>query len=281
MTCGIPHTLLSQLLNVYNCVLALPSLVPSPKVNTVFSELVSLCLQIKIPSDHLTAHLDEACQMSNTKFNVHSLISRAMEAEGCMERYWAGILAIADDVENEMQSFWYWANYATLTKYELDSLKAAGCSTFRRVAFVGSGPLPLTAILIARETKSHVVLYDRDPEANDLAASWIRKLPQNSGAEQFSFRDVNVWHVTPEEFAHYDVVWIAASVGMDGKEKGAIVRHVKKGMRPGTFLAIRSVEMGCSLLYPEIQHSELGDINILRHDVPPQGVVNSVIVLRA
>lgn len=281
MTCDVSPTLLLQLVNVYYQVLALPSLAPSPKVNQTFSELVSLCLQIRVPSGHLAAHLDEACQKNNSNFNVHSLISRAMEAEGCMERYWAGTLAVAEDIENEMRSFWYWDNYASLTKYELDSLRAAGCSTFRRVAFVGSGPLPLTAILIAQETKSHVVLYDRDSEANDLAANWIRRLPQGKGMEPFSFRNADVWHVTPEEFAQYDVIWIAASVGMDGKEKCAVVEHVMKGMKPDAFLAIRSVEMGCSLLYPEVQRSELGEVNILRHDVPPQGVVNSVIVLKA
>ncbi|GJJ09705.1 hypothetical protein Clacol_003929 [Clathrus columnatus] len=278
MSCEVSPIVLSQLVDLYYRVLALPSLAPSPKVNQTFSELVSLCLQIKVPSNHLTYHLDEICKKDNNNFNIFSLITRAMEAEGYMERYWAGILATADNLQTAMRLFWYWDNYATLTKYELESLKAAGCSTFRRVAFVGSGPLPLTAILIAQEIKSHVVLYDRDAEANELAIAWVKKLPW--GKEQFSFRDADVWDVAPDEFMQYDIVWIAASVGANGKEKSGVIKHVRKGMRPGAFLAIRSVEMGCSLLYPEVQHSELGDVDIVRHDDPPQGVVNSVIVLR-
>jgi nicotianamine synthase len=286
MTCNtIPLATFTRLVDLYYYILALPSLIPSPSVNQAFSELVSLCLEIRIPSKHLLEHLQDvrSANGDKSKFNVRSLIERAMEAEGCMERYWAKILAADADVDTAMRTFWYWDNYATLTRYELDSLAAAGCQYMDRVAFIGSGPLPLTSILVGQETRGEVVLYDRDAEANVLAAAWVQKLsvPNTSGpVASYSFRDVDVWAEDHSVFARYDVVWIAAAVGRDGAEKRAIVDHLRRGMRKGTFLAVRSVEMGCSLLYPEIKRAEFANLDIVRHDVPPQGVVNSVMVLR-
>ncbi|KAF8581649.1 Nicotianamine synthase [Ramaria rubella] len=284
MTCTTQTSIFAQIIELYNQILALPSLHPSPIVNKVFTELVSLCLQIRIPSNHLIEHLqDESHSTHKSNFDVKCLIERAMDAEGCMERYWAQILATNSDVVSTMRTFWYWDNYAALTRYELNSLKAAGCSTTRRMAFIGSGPLPLSAVLVGQKTQGEVVLYDKDPEANAMAAAWVQKLPAIGGKEAvaiFSFRDLDIWAEDQSVFANYDVVWVAASVGIDGKEKRAIVEYLMKWMRPGTFLAVRSVEMGCSLLYPEVKRSELANFDVVRHDVPPQGVVNSVIVLR-
>lgn len=286
MTCSIPHATFTRLVDLYYYILGLPSLIPSPSVNQAFSELVSLCLQIRIPSKHILEHMQElstSADDNRSAFNVRALIARAMEAEGCMERYWAKILAADADVDATMRTFWYWDNYATLTKYELDSLTAAGCQSMDRVAFIGSGPLPLTSVLVGQKTRGEVVLYDRDVEANMLAAAWVKKLSA-IGSEgppaSYSFRDIDVWAEDCTAFSRYDVVWVAAAVGSDGAEKRAIIDHLRRGMRKGAFLAVRSVEMGCSLLYPEIKHSEFANLDIVRHDVPPQGVVNSVIVLR-
>ncbi|KAF8516967.1 Nicotianamine synthase [Hysterangium stoloniferum] len=272
-----------EVVHLYDKILALPSLIPSPLVNEVFSRLVELCLQIKIPSKHLIEHLDDACLEENkSKFDVRALMQRAMEAEGCMERYWANIILNASESESgivsAMQSFWYWDNYSLLTNYELYR-----CLSMEKVAFIGSGPLPLTSIMVGERTRGEVVLYNRDIQANAMASSWVQKLPNhgNGPHAQYTFRDADVWDITPTEFESYDVIWIAASVGIDGKEKRSIVNHVKKGMRSGAFLAVRSVEMGCSLLYPEVDHEELANMEVIRHDLPPQGVVNSVIVLRA
>jgi nicotianamine synthase len=279
--------MLSRVLDLYYQILTLPSLVPSPTVNQTFSELVSLCLQIRIPSKHLIEHLSDLPRAEDrSKFDVRSLIDRAMEAEGCMERHWAKALAADANVNNAMRTFWYWDNYTALTRYELDSLAAAGCLSMNRVAFIGSGPLPLTAVLVGQETGGEVVLYDRDVQANVLATAWVQKLSTANGtgtaaaAAHYSFRDVDVWAEDCKTFAHYDVVWVAAAVGVDGAEKRGIVDHLRKGMRKGTFLAVRSVEMGCSLLYPEIERSEFANFDIVRHDVPPTGVVNSVMILR-
>jgi len=284
MTCGEPLTTFVRLLDLYYHILALPSLDPDPIVNKAFTELVSLCLQINIPSKHIFLHLQEVCHdRQSPTFHVRSLIERALEAEGFMERRWAKILAEHEDVHVAMHSFWYFKNYTALTRYELDSLATAGCSAMQRVAFIGSGPLPLTAVLVGRETRGELVLYDRDKEANVLASNWVRRLPvgeRGHPAATYSFRDIDVYDESESAFALFDVVWVAASVGIDGKEKRAIVDHIRRGMRPGTFLAVRSVEKGCSLLYPELEHSELQSLNVVCHDVPPQGVVNSVIILR-
>lgn len=282
VTCTITLPTLTRVIDLYHCILALPSLVPSPSVNQAFSELVSLCLQIRIPSKHLIEHLLDVQQADDrSKFNVRSLIERAMEAEGCMERHWAKTLAADANINIAMRTFWYWDNYTALTRYELDSLTAAGCMSMDRVAFIGSGPLPLTAVLVGQETRGEVVLYDRDVEANVLATAWVQRLATGTNpAVRYSFKDLDVWAEDSAAFARYDVVWVAASVGVDGAEKRAIVDHLRRGMRKGTFLAVRSVEMGCSLLYPEIKHSEFANLDIVRHDLPPPGVVNSVMILR-
>ncbi|KAF8498878.1 hypothetical protein BU17DRAFT_72290 [Hysterangium stoloniferum] len=164
-------------------------------------------------------------------------MQRAMEAEGCMERYWANIIFNASESESgiagTIQSFWYWDNYSLLTNYELDSLRAAG------VSVDGEGHLQ----------RFRTTASDRY-HANVIASSWVQKLPNHGDGShaRYTFRNVDVWDITSAEFESYDVVWIAASVGIDGKEKRSIVDHVKKGMRP------------------EVEHEVLANMEVIRLD---------------
>jgi nicotianamine synthase len=79
------HDLIYEIHDIYNALKELPSLAPSPVVNTLLSRLVELCIQPfseELARDILsTPEVEALCQ---------SLRPLCATAEGELERYWAG-----------------------------------------------------------------------------------------------------------------------------------------------------------------------------------------------
>jgi hypothetical protein len=86
-------------------------------------------------------------------------------AEAEMEKWWARrLLADAGLSFASLDAFWYCENYRHLVGAELPLLNAEGNT---RVILLGSGALPLTAILLAKSAPElSIRCVDRDPEAN-------------------------------------------------------------------------------------------------------------------
>ena len=96
-------------------------------------------------------------------------------AEAEMEKWWCRkILADPCPGAQSLAAFWYLDEYRALCRSELALL---GDRRPRRFAFLGSGALPLTAILLAQSGSGICVeCVDRDGEACELAAGLIALL---------------------------------------------------------------------------------------------------------
>jgi len=96
-------------------------------------------------------------------------------AEAQMEKWWCRkILASPCPGAQALAAFWYLDEYRALCRSELALL---GDRRAERFAFLGSGALPLTAILLAQSSPGVCVeCIDRDGEACELAARLIALL---------------------------------------------------------------------------------------------------------
>lgn len=121
-------------------------------------------------------------------------------AEVEMEKWWCRrFLAEPGLTHAFLKTFWYFENYVYLVRAERSLLS---CEPDGRGVLLGSGALPLTAILLTNLAPGlSVHCVDRDGEACDLAASLIRALGMrsrieviNEEAEAYSFspRDIVV-----------------------------------------------------------------------------------------
>jgi hypothetical protein len=93
-------------------------------------------------------------------------------AECEMEKWWCRkILASECPGAQALQAFWYLNEYEALHRAEVELLGGKGGGRF---AFLGSGALPVTAILIARDSaETSVACVDCDGEACELAERLI------------------------------------------------------------------------------------------------------------
>lgn len=112
----------------------------------------------------------------------------------------------------------------------------------RKLAYIGSGPLPLTAICYERQGLfSEVIGIDADQEA--LAAS--RQVCSKLGSG-VSFLHADATKVNYNDFS---LIFGAALVGMTNDEKQQILQKIKHTARPGTLVAVRSAYGSRELLY--------------------------------
>lgn len=93
------------------------------------------------------------------------------KAECEMEKYWARKLLSAEKLC--LRDFWYIAEYEALCKAEAELI---GSRQYDRITFLGSGALPLTAIMLAEMfPQAHVTCVDMDTEACRLSCQLIQK----------------------------------------------------------------------------------------------------------
>src|SRR5262245_2637294 len=175
------------------------------------------------------------------------LIGKLAIAEGEMERCWGEMLcARASLVAADLTDFIYWDSYRNLVAAELSNLPVdLGLGKGQSIAFVGAGPLPLSAIILHICTGLRVTCIDRDPRACRIACELCRKA---------GLRDIDV---TCAGGARYDytshpLVLIASLV----PDKGAVMRCIRERC-PHAVVGLRSAEGLCSLLYDPVDEAEL------------------------
>jgi hypothetical protein len=234
-----------------------------------------------------------------------SLRQICAEAESCLELHWAehvlsGEAQTPDEVLARLQTFPYYANYEELTRLELCAILSATKTPPRRVAFTGSGPLPLTSLCLlqslkqivpnllvpaaeAEDAANPVVVLNVDYSPPAIAASLRLSLALGPTAHGMEFLCADAASSAGRDLADFDVVYMAALVGVSQAEKEGIVLSVIARMRPGALLVVRSAWGLRTCLYPEVDLATdalLGRLELCVVVHPYGGVVNSVVVAR-
>ncbi|GJW86866.1 retrovirus-related pol polyprotein from transposon TNT 1-94 [Tanacetum coccineum] len=83
-----------------------------------------------------------------------------------------------------------------------------------------------------------------------------------------------------DDLKNYDVIFLAALVGMNIDDKNKVIQHLAKYMAPGAILMLRSAHGARAFLYPVVDPNVLHGFNVLSIFHPDDDVINSVVISR-
>lgn len=263
--------LIADVSKLHASIAKLESLRPSKEVNSLFTQLVKLCtLPLKIDINVLPKEV---------QLMRESLVNLCGRAEGLLELEFSTFLTKVPQPLNNLILFPYYGNYVKLANLEYKILIENGVVNPKKVAFVGSGPMPLTSIVMATYHMkfTHFDNFDIDEKANEVA----RVIVASDGEleKRMKFETRNIMDVK-EKLGGYDCIFLAALVGMNKEEKLKILGHINKYMKEGGTLLIRSAKGARAFLYPVVEEHDLGGFQLLSVFHPTNDVINSVVLLR-
>ncbi|PIA28634.1 hypothetical protein AQUCO_06800062v1 [Aquilegia coerulea] len=135
--------LIARVMQIHSSICKLESLRPSKQVNGMFTQLVNLCT---LPSSIDITDLPSKLQFANFLINIPRPL-------------------------DHLDVFPYYGNYVKLASLEYNILYENGMAQPKRMAFVGSGPMPLTSFVLATHhmQTAQFVNFDIDESANNVA----------------------------------------------------------------------------------------------------------------
>ncbi|KAJ4709342.1 Nicotianamine synthase [Melia azedarach] len=263
--------LIARVTQIHASISKLESLKPSKQVNSLFTSLVKLCT---LPSPVDINGLPE-----EVKRMRESLIVLCGRGEGLLELEFATFLTKIPQPLDNLNLFPYYGNYVKLANLEHNILTENGVVQPKKVAFVGSGPMPLTSFVLASHhmKSTHFDNFDIDEAANDVARRIVAS--DADFEKRMKFLTIDIMEVK-EKLAEYDCIFLAALVGMSKEEKVKIIGHIRKYMKDGGFLLLRSAKGARAFLYPVVEEHDLLDFEVLSIFHPNNDVINSVVLVR-
>ncbi|GFP87924.1 nicotianamine synthase [Phtheirospermum japonicum] len=104
--------------------------------------------------------------------------------------------------------------------------------------------------------------------------------PHSDMSGRMEFRTTDIMDVSGPMLRDYDVVFLAALVGMEVEEKMRVVEYLAEHMAPGAILMLRSAHGARAFLYPVVEPRNLRGFEVLSVYHPTDDVINSVVVAR-
>lgn len=239
----------------------LESLLPSERVNRLFGELVKYSISNK------------KITLSNNE--IDELQKLCSESEYELEKYWASRILKSKAPVEELHKFPYIQNYKKLTKMEWHGLLGCSEHTAHTVLFIGGGPLPLTAILLAELYNVEVTILEKNPEAVTQSRQLLKEIHLD--------RKVTVLCVDATQFteySHFNVIFVAALAGVEGTTKSKILKSIKRDTKYGSHILVRSSWGTRELLYRPIDSTVYKLFHPLIEVRPHNDIVNSVVIFQ-
>ena len=141
----------------------------------------------------------------------------------------------------------------------------------KKVLFIGSGPLPLSCMILHLLTKANVDQMDISPKA-------IENASQLSKAINFKTKLINASGETCQLNTKYDLVVIAGLAGKNIAEKQAIINNITQFINANGKILIRSAKGSRSLLYPSFNARDIKNIQLNLSYHPKDEIINSVFI---
>lgn len=169
---------------------------------------------------------------------ISPIRSLCQKAECEMEIFWAKHFANLQKSDFErLKEFWYYQQYYQITLNE-NSFIDKHAKSAQNIAFIGSGPLPMTAIILKSLRKCNLDLIDRDAEAIKLSQNMCQNLYTN-----LNFVCGDAMEI---DYKKFDVVFVASMV----TDK---IKLIEKLYQDGVkYLIIRDAEKFSQLFYEKL-----------------------------
>ncbi|RKF76411.1 Nicotianamine synthase 2 [Golovinomyces cichoracearum] len=279
------NILIEEILQIYDQMLVCKKSDSFAEINDLFSGIRLICT--KPINERVT---DLILYDPRIVGIVQDLRSFCSDIEFRIETQW-GLKAVASENSTEKEvcerilEFPYMNVYANLIRAELSGMRSVEKNPIKRIAFIGSGPLPisslcLTGMIFDAPTNIRVLNIDRDEEALELSKTLCSRLGKKAGNIEFQLAEAG----SNLELYDYDAVYLAALVGDTQQQKEMLLEQVTSKMRPGALLVMRSGSKIKSLIYSNLDPtseavSRLIDIALILHP-HKYNIVNSVYIGR-
>lgn len=120
--------------------------------------------------------------------------------------------------------------------------------------------------------------FDVDSSANAKAAMLVAGDADLS--RRMVFHTTNIMDVVSDQLRKFEVVFLAALVGMERGEKVKVIEHLRKNMGGGALLMLRSAYGARAFLYPVVEACDLRGFEILTMFHPTDEVITSIVLAR-
>lgn len=250
----------SEIKSLYHQINRLEDLKPSKKVNTLFSKLVELSLNTETYNNL-------------SGLEIKNLQTICSKSEFEMEKYWSTRIIRDKNPKLALTKFPYFSNYKKLTRMEWYSL--VGCSNHQshNALFIGGGPLPLSAIVLALDFGIDVTVLEKDINAVKLSEKLIRKLGLA--------KRIKVIHKEASSFDNYNdftFVVVAALAGLNTSDKVKILKKIKDNINPNSHILARSSWGIRKILYRPLDKSVFKMFKPQIEVRPHNDIVNSIVI---
>ncbi|TIC91137.1 Nicotianamine synthase [Colletotrichum higginsianum] len=239
----------------------LESLYPDPINGAIFNQLFDL-----VTTSKTTKSQDEKVMTDARLTAVIPELRRIWgDGEYLLELEFARKVISGDSRAESQQlfeSFPYLEQYYQLARMEANTLDTAVGETQlsrpRKIAFLGSGPMPFTALCMRPKLGDDVEIIniDRSEEAIQHGTLVACRLGDN-----MRFVKADVASV-PDDLRDCDVVHFAALVG-DEEQKLDLLISVAKAMKKGALIMLRSTDSLRQCLYPKIDTDNWDVLSVL------------------
>ncbi len=209
----------------------------NPVINEVLSKLVGTITE---PASAATALA--VLDNKQVKAVQEKLWDKLSAAEGAMENWWSAKLLRERRLDlDTLEQFWYRDNYKELTALEVKHWADQGKrpDADSHMVFIGSGPLPLTAIDLHLQTGATVTCVDNDPVAVKQSQALLRRLNLD--------RKIKVVHASGEDAEFRDVTH-AMVAALVPNQKAVAERILDQS--PNAMIGVRSARGLRAVLYP-------------------------------
>ena len=182
------------------------------------------------------------------------------------ERHLARELLESPDPWKQIKTFPLYPRYEALVKNQIDAMQI---SSEKRLAFLGSGPVPLSLILLNRFFGIPSVGIDSDAETVEISRQIIRCMGLENQIEIIQGDDATLGDL------NWDVVLVAALA----EPKARIFSQLLNIMadREPSLVVFRTYTGMRAVLYKPVQPEEIKGFKIVKA-VPPTGRVNNTTV---
>lgn len=239
---------------------SLESLKPSKQTNKVLSALVEDIIEGKISENELEPG------------EIKRMRKLCGKAEFKLEEHWAEKIVDSESPEERIRDFPYYNNYLKLADFEYSVLVGCCNDLKKKAVFVGGGPLPMTAIIFAKNYGLNVSVIDRDTEAVERSEKLLNSLNVEAEVIEASAE-------TFMEYDSYDAVHIASMVGENREEESEVFQNINSQLGEQTHIIGRTVHGNRKLLYRPVSDSVKKMFNVEAEKKPSKDIVNSTTVM--